>query len=88
MSQYPPVRPWATLSTIDRENEPLFLYEDKRQEWLRQHPYVRPQTAKKSRNRNLRAFADRGPSMAEGLRDIAERGAARRNGTPANKNDL
>lgn len=37
---------------------------------------------------NQRAFADRGPSMAEGLRDIAQRGAARRNGTPVNKNDV
>ncbi|OQD71250.1 hypothetical protein PENPOL_c001G08765 [Penicillium polonicum] len=88
MSQYPPVRPWATLTTIDREDKRWIYYEEERQEWLRQHPHVVPQTAKRSRNMNQRAFADRGPSMAEGLRDIAERGAARRNGTPVNKNDV
>lgn len=88
MSQYPPVRPWATLSTIDREGKRSILYEEERQQWLRQHPHVVPQTAKRSRNMNQRAFADRGPSMAQGLRDIAERGAARRNGTPVNKNDV
>ncbi|KAJ5616983.1 hypothetical protein N7537_002097 [Penicillium hordei] len=88
MSHYPPVRPWATLSTIDREDEPLILYEEERQQWLRQHPHVVPQTAKRSRNKSQRAFADRGPSMAEGFRDIAERGAARRNRTPVNKKDV
>ncbi|KAF7520596.1 hypothetical protein PCG10_009086 [Penicillium crustosum] len=88
MSQYPPVRPWAILSTINREGERSILYEEERQQWLRQHPHVIPQTAKRSRNRSQRAFADRGPSMAEGLRDIAERGAARRNGTPVTKNDV
>jgi hypothetical protein len=88
MSEPLPTRPWPTLSAIDRDHESGILYEEERQQWLRQHPHVVPQTAKRSRNKNQRAFPDRGPSMAKGLRDIAERGAARRNGTAVNKNDV
>ncbi|KAJ5812784.1 hypothetical protein N7447_009807 [Penicillium robsamsonii] len=88
MSQYPPIRPWAALSAIDLEDEPGILYEDERQQWLRQHPHVAPRTAKKIGNKSLRPFADGGPSMAKNLRGIAERGAARRNGTAVNKNDV
>ncbi|KAJ5356629.1 hypothetical protein N7517_011238 [Penicillium concentricum] len=88
MSQYPPVRPWATLSAIDREDDPGILYEDEHQQWLRQHPRVAPHTAKRIGNKSLRPFADRGPSMAKNLRGIAERGAARRNGSAVNKNDV
>jgi hypothetical protein len=88
MSEPLPTRPWPTLSAIDRDHQSGFLYEEERQQWLRQHPHVVPQTAKRSRNKNLPAFPDRGPSMAKGLRDIAERGAARRNGTAANMNDV
>ncbi|QQK40478.1 hypothetical protein Pdw03_3332 [Penicillium digitatum] len=81
MSQYPPVRPWATLSAIDRDHESGILYEDERQQWFRQHPNTVPRTEKRSRNRSQHVFTDRGPSMAKDLRGIAERGAARRNGT-------
>ncbi|KAJ6184206.1 hypothetical protein N7519_005507 [Penicillium mononematosum] len=88
MSEPLPTRPWPTLSAIDRDHESGILYEEERQQWLRQHPHVVPQTAKRSRNKNQRAFPDRGPGMAKGLRDIAERGAARRNGTAVNKNDV
>ncbi|KAK4864139.1 hypothetical protein LT330_010169 [Penicillium expansum] len=88
MSPYPQVRPWAILSTINRDDESGILYEDERQQWLRQHPHAAPRTAKRSGNKSQRAFADRGPSMAEGLRGIAERGAARRNGIAVNKNDV
>ncbi|OQE32766.1 hypothetical protein PENFLA_c001G05279 [Penicillium flavigenum] len=88
MSEPLPTRPWPTLSAIDRDHESGILYEEERQQWLRQHPHVVPQTAKRSRNKNQRAFPDRGPSMTKGLRDIAERGAARRNGTAVNKNDV
>ncbi|KAJ5497146.1 hypothetical protein N7463_009133 [Penicillium fimorum] len=88
MSQYPPIRPWAGLSAIDREDEPGVLYEDERQQWLRQHLHVAPRTTKKIGNKSLPLFADRGPSMAENLRGIAERGAARRNGTAVSKNDV
>ncbi|CAG7948123.1 unnamed protein product [Penicillium nalgiovense] len=88
MSEPLPTRPWPTLSAIDGDYESGILYEEERQQWLRQHPHVVPQTAKRSRNKNQRAFPDRGPSMAKGLRGIAERGAARRNETAMNKNDV
>ncbi|KAJ5431133.1 hypothetical protein N7445_008865 [Penicillium cf. griseofulvum] len=88
MSQYPPTRPWAAPSSIDREYESGILHEHERQQWLRENPHVVPQAAKKIGKKSLRPFADRGPSMAEGLRGIAERGAARRNGTTVNKNDV
>ncbi|KGO75498.1 hypothetical protein PITC_082050 [Penicillium italicum] len=88
MSQDSPVRPWAAPRAIGRDHESGILYEDERQQWLQQHPVVVPHTAKMSGNKNQRAFTDRGPSMAEGLRGIVERSAARRNGTAVNKNDV
>ncbi|KAI2732152.1 hypothetical protein CBS147332_1291 [Penicillium roqueforti] len=77
MSQYPPTRPWAALSSIDRDHESGLFYEDDV-----------PHTAKMTVNMSQPDFEDRGPSMAENLRVIAERSAARRNGTAMNKNDM
>lgn len=88
MSQYPPIRPWATLNAIDQDHKSEILDEDERQQWFQQHPHVDLHIAKRIGNKSQRAFAERGPSMAEGLRGIAERGAARRNGTAVNKNDV
>lgn len=77
MSQYPPTRPWAALSAIDRDHESGLFYEDDV-----------PHTAKMTVHMSQPDFEDRGPSMAENLRVIAERSAARRNGTAMNKNDM
>ena len=88
MSEPFPTCPWPTLSAIDRDHELEILYEEEHQQWRRQHSHVVPQTIKRIHNKNQGALPDRGPSMTKGLRDIAERGAARRNGTAVNKNDV
>ncbi|KAJ5952597.1 uncharacterized protein N7479_011010 [Penicillium vulpinum] len=88
MSQSPPAHHWEAPSVIDRDDESVVFYEDERQQWLQQHPHVVPHTAKRGANKNQRTMADRGPSMAEGLRGIAARGTAHRNGNAVNKNDV
>ena len=88
MSLYPPSRLWAALSGIDQDHESGILYADERQQWARQHPYVVPHNANTTVKMIQPTSADRGPSMAEGFRSIAERGAARRNGTAMNNNDM
>ncbi|KAJ5178228.1 uncharacterized protein N7500_000927 [Penicillium coprophilum] len=88
MSHYPPAPPWATLGVINREPESGIPHEDEREQSLRQHPHVAPHTGEGIDKKSPRPFANRGPGMAENLRSIAERGAARRNGTAVNKNDV
>ncbi|OQE44187.1 hypothetical protein PENCOP_c002G03145 [Penicillium coprophilum] len=88
MSHYPPAPPWATLGAINREHESGIPHEDERQQWLRQRLHVAPHTGKDIDKMSPRPFANRGPGMAESLRSIAERGAARRNGTAVSKNDV